>query len=161
MRSVESHRALIPLVLLRHFRVIARRPKADEAISSAYACASEARLLRYARNDACPSSNDARKATAYLRLNARTDSSNKNYPCRASLFWAGQRFVRSAIIPTSAARRVRETARHSLSSWEERDAVPKLEKPSWPVWSFMAGRGRCGRAVIRRVAVGRARAKGS
>ena len=34
--------------------VIARRPKADEAISAADACASEARLLRFARNDAPP-----------------------------------------------------------------------------------------------------------
>ena len=32
-------------------RVIARRPKADEAISAKRACASEERLLRFARND--------------------------------------------------------------------------------------------------------------
>ncbi len=35
-----------------HLAVIARSPKGDEAISAARACASEERLLRFARNDA-------------------------------------------------------------------------------------------------------------
>ena len=41
-------------------RVIARRPKADEAISATRTCASEVRLLRFARNDAVPNSRELR-----------------------------------------------------------------------------------------------------